>query len=98
MAESMTRRDALEKAWAERKELPVPMNMLGTAAANWMGFERGFNAAWDVLLSKIRPLVADLKLASEYNANDSIGQQVSDRLKHADAVERLRELMREGGG
>ena len=93
----MSRRKALEKAWVERKELPVPMNMLGTAAANWMGFECGFNAAWDALMAEIRPLVADLKLASEYNANDSIGQQVSDRLKHADAVERLRKLVQEAG-
>ena len=46
-------------------------------------------------LDEIRPLVADLKLACEYDHRDSIGQQVSDRLRHADAVKRLRELVRE---
>lgn len=46
-------------------------------------------------MAEIRPLVADLKLASEYDHRDSIGQQVSERLKHADAVKRLRELVRE---
>ena len=89
MAESVSRRAALEKAWAERKELPVPMNMLGTAAANWMGFECGFNAAWDALMAEIRPLVAELRIMNpvEYSTDGP----------HNAATERLRELAREAG-
>ena len=91
MAESVSRRAILKSAWAEYwndDEARPPINHY---------FECGFDAAWDALMDEIRSLVADLKLASEYNANDSIGQQVSDRLKHADAVERLRKLVREAG-
>ena len=80
--------EALEKAWAERKELPVPMNMFGTAAANWMGFECGFNAAWDALMAEIRPLVADLRIMNPV--------EYSSDAPHNAAVERLRELVREG--
>ena len=86
----MTRRQTLKSAWADYwadDETRPPINHY---------FECGFDAAWDALMAEIRPLVADLKLASEYDPRDSIGQQVSDRLKRADAVERLRELAREG--
>ena len=90
----MSRRKALEKAWAERKELPVPMNMLGTAAAHWIGFESGFNAAWGALLAEIRPLVADLYTISPISSHPIHAPDYEDHAHNA-AVKRLRELVRE---
>ena len=50
-------------------------------------FEAGFDAAWDALLAEIGPLVNDLK-----------PMHLMDFKEHIHAVERLRELVREGDG
>ena len=89
MAESVNHRKALDTAW-ERYRATSEHDVYSPVPT--IEFEAGY----DALLNEIRPLVADLKLTSEYDHRDSIGQQVSERLKHADAVKRLRELVLEG--
>ena len=73
----MNRRDALEKALAE-------FDHLRTGTPDY-AFEDGFNAAWDALLSEIRPLVDTV--LSAHPQGDA----------HYEASKRLRELVRESG-
>ena len=51
-------------------------------------FASAFNAGWDALMSEIRPLVADLRIMNPV--------EYSSDAPHNAAVERLRELAREG--
>ena len=51
-------------------------------------FASAFNAGWDALMSEIRPLVADLRIMNPV--------EYSSDTPHNAAVERLRELVREG--
>ena len=51
-------------------------------------FASAFNAGWDALMSEIRPLVADLRIMNPV--------EYSSDAPHNAAVERLRELVREG--
>lgn len=98
----MNCREALEKAWTECPGLPVPTNTVPPATAHWAGFESGFNAAWDVLLSEIRPLVADLStvvIADQRTIDDLLsGSRVipdAEKIERSiAAVARLRELVR----
>ena len=57
----------------------------------------GFNAAWEALMAEFRPLITDLR------TNAEIGQHflsnkpwLNEAQADAKAVERLRELVREG--
>ena len=51
-------------------------------------FASAFNAGWDALMSEIRPLVTDLRIMNPV--------EYSSDAPHNAAVERLRELAREG--
>ena len=60
-------------------------------------FEHGFDAAWEALMAEFRPLITDLR------TNAEIGQHflrnepwLNEAQADAKAVERLRELVREG--
>jgi hypothetical protein len=74
----MTRREAMLKAWYDWN---VDEGESFVGQPNYY-FEDGFNAAWDMLMAEIRPLVDSL---------DEI-RSVTD---HEATVERLRELIRE---
>ena len=87
----MNHRQALQKAWYDRscKEGGfVNLNIINPSYE--CGYVDGFNDAWDLLMAEIGPLVAELHTKPFFHdAHTS---------RHNYSVERLRELVREGGG
>ena len=84
----MTRREIREKSLQSMIEA---MRVQGDALVPriyW--FEHGFDAAWDALLNEIRPLVADVLTFGEIKSSSTLV-----RVRHLEAVERLRDLVRE---
>jgi len=92
MAEPLNRRAALTKAWYGK----CPTGGTPPDIRYESGFTEGFLAAWDALLSEIRPLVSELRLTGEVGHKDGIGTLVIAQMSHAEAIRQLRELVREG--
>ena len=84
MAESVKRRETMLKAWRE-------WNV--DESASFACFDAGFNAAWDALLSEIRPLVEYL---GHVAVTHHLPLATMREEGHNMAIERLRELVREG--
>jgi hypothetical protein len=87
MAESVSRRDALQKAWPEKTEgyaHPISPNYES-------GFSEGFDAAWEMLMADIRPLVANLRTNKQWD-QCTMTEVVNNDM----AIKRLRALVREG--
>ena len=87
MAESVIRREFLMKAWVD---------WCGKYDDSFIGlpdrrFTNGFNAGWDALMAEIKPLVANVLTFGEIKR-----ALIPARVRHLEAVERLRALVREG--
>lgn len=84
-------REDLYKVRKQMAESVIRRKFLMKACLPDRRFTNGFNAGWDALMAEIKPLVANVLTFGEIKR-----ALIPARVRHLEAVERLRALVREG--